>query len=84
MQKMAQFGFVLKTTHYTLNTRSLIRILQWVPHNKTLILENSHGYLRVLHIGKIICEDGIITEGPRLTRKCNITYMIDETSGEIH
>jgi len=81
---MAQFAFALKTTHYTLNTRSPICILQWVPHNKTLILENSHGYLRVLHVGKIIWEDGINTEEPRLPRKCNITYMIDETSGEIH
>lgn len=55
-----------------------------MPHNKTLILENSHGYLCVLNVGKIIREDGMITEGPRLPCKCNATYMIDENSGEIH
>lgn len=34
--------------------------------------------------GKIIWEDGIITEGPRLPRKCHVTYVIDENSGEIY
>ena len=53
-------------------------------HNKTLILEKIHGYLHVLHVGKTIWEDGIITEKPKLPCKCNITYMTDETSGEIH
>lgn len=72
-KKKAQFVFVLKTIHCTLNTISPICILQWVSYNKTLILENSHGYLCVLDVGKIIWENGIITEGPRLPCKCNVT-----------
>lgn len=84
MQKMVQCGIILNTTHYTLNTRSPICDLQWVPHKKTSILENSHRYFHVLHIGKIIWEDEIITEGPRVPCKCNTTYTTDETSGEIH
>ena len=53
-----------------------------MPHNRTLILDNGHECLCVLHLEEIIWEGGIITEGPSLSCNCNVTSLTDENSGE--
>lgn len=55
------------------NTGSSTGALQEVPHNNT-----SYGPW------KTAWKDGIMTEGPRLSYKYNVPYVIDGNLGEIY
>lgn len=62
---------------YKLNTGSLIYTFQWMPHNKSLTLDDGYRCLCISILGKIIGVDRILTTGPKSSYKYNATYMID-------
>ena len=66
------------------STRSSICTPEPVPHNNTLILDHGHGYLCISHLKKVIWNNGRITEGPKFSCKCDVTYVIGGASGEIY
>lgn len=68
---------------YTWNTRISIRTFQCVPHNKISILDDGQGYHCVLYLWKI-CKHRTLSKEPRMSYRCDGTYMVLYNSGEVY